>query len=90
MDQLDWKIVDLLESDGRISFAELSEKVGLSKSPCWNRVQRLRDEGIITGFAAQLDSSALGLGVQCQISVTIAFDAHEEFEAAVCDHNAIM
>ena len=90
MDQLDWKIIDLLESDGRISFAELAERVGLSKSPCWNRVQRLRDEGIITGFAAALDPSALGLGVQCQISVTISFDAHAEFEAAVCDHSAIM
>lgn len=90
MDQLDWKIVDLLESDGRISFADLSEKVGLSKSPCWNRVQRLRDEGIITGFGANLSPSALGLGVQCQISVTIAFDAHAEFEAAVCEHSAIM
>jgi Lrp/AsnC family leucine-responsive transcriptional regulator len=90
MDQLDWKIVRLLERDGRISFAELSERVGLSKSPCWNRVQRLRDENVIAGFGARLDPPALGLGVQCYISVTIAFDAHAEFEAAVCDHNAII
>jgi len=90
MDQLDWKIVGLLESDGRISFAELAEKVGLSKSPCWNRVQRLRKEGVITGFGAQLNPPALGLGVQCQISVTIGFNAHTDFEQAVCDHPAIM
>ena len=90
MDQLDWKIVSLLEADGRISFAELAEQVGLSKSPCWNRVKRLQDTGVITGFGARLSPSQLGLGVQCYISVTIAFDAHTEFEAAVCDHPAIM
>jgi Lrp/AsnC family leucine-responsive transcriptional regulator len=90
MDQLDWKIVRLLESDGRISFAELSEQVGLSKSPCWNRVQRLIDDKVISGFGAKLDPASLGLGVQCYISVTIGFDAHGDFEAAVCDHPAIM
>ena len=90
MDQLDWKIICLLEDDGRLSFAELSEKVGLSKSPCWNRVQRLRNDGFINGFRAQLDPAALGLSVQCYISVTIGFDAHGDFEAAVCDHPAIM
>lgn len=90
MDQLDWAIVSLMEKDGRISFADLSQQVGLSKSPCWNRVQRLRDDKIITGFGAKLDPPALGLGVQCYISVTIGFDAHSDFEAAVCDHPAIM
>lgn len=90
MDKLDWKIIRLLESDARISFAELSEKVGLSKTPCWNRVQRLRDAGVIKGFAAQLEPASLGLGVQCQISITIGHDAHSDFEAAVCEHPAIM
>lgn len=90
MDPLDWKIVSLLENDGRISYAELSEQVGLSKSPCWNRVQKMRDDGVITGFHARLDPPSIGLGVQCYISVTIGFDAHSDFEAAVCEHSAIM
>ena len=90
MDPIDRKIVALLESDARISFAELAEQVGLSKTPCWNRVHRLREAGVITGFRAQLDPSALGLGVQCTIAVTIGFDAYAEFEAAVCEHRAIM
>ncbi|MEP0393514.1 MAG: Lrp/AsnC family transcriptional regulator [Erythrobacter sp.] len=90
MDHLDWKIVSLLERDGRISFAELADKVGLSKSPCWNRVQRLRDEGVISSFGARLDPASLGLGVQCHISVTIGFDAYSDFEKAVCNHPAIM
>ncbi|MEM1052405.1 MAG: Lrp/AsnC family transcriptional regulator [Pseudomonadota bacterium] len=90
MDQLDWKIVSLLESDGRISFAELAERIGLSKSPCWNRVQRLRNDGVVTGYVAQLDPPSLGLGVLCHISITIGHNAHSDFEAAVCDHAAIM
>ncbi|MEP0189735.1 MAG: Lrp/AsnC family transcriptional regulator [Erythrobacter sp.] len=90
MDQLDWEIVSRLEADGRISFAELSEQVGLSKSPCWNRVQKLKEEGIIIGFAARLNPPSVGLGVQCYISVTIGFDAHSDFEAAVCEHPAII
>ena len=89
MDRIDHKIVALLERDGRISFADLAEQVGLSKTPCWNRVQRLREAGVITGFTAQLDPASLGLGVQCYISVTIGFDAHADFEAAVCEHRAI-
>lgn len=90
MDRIDEKLVAALEADGRISFAELAERVGLSKSPCWNRVQALRDKGVITGFSAQLDPLAMGLGVQCYISVTIGFDTHSDFECAVIDHPAIM
>ena len=90
MDRIDWKIVTALEEDGRISFAELSEKVGLSKSPCWNRVRDLRKAGVIAGYGARLDPHALGLGVQCYISVTIGFDTHGDFEKAVCEHAAIM
>lgn len=89
MDRIDWKIVSTLEADGRISFAELAEKVGLSKSPCWNRVRTLSEHGVIAGYGAQLDPTALGLGVQCMISVTIGFDMHRDFERAVRDHSAI-
>lgn len=89
MDRIDLNIASALEADGRISFAELAEQVGVSKSPCWNRVRMMREAGVITGFAARLDPAALGLGVQCYISVTIAFDAHTEFERAVCEHPAI-
>jgi len=38
MDRLDWKIIAALETDGRQSYAELGEQIGLSKSPCWSRV----------------------------------------------------
>lgn len=90
MDRQDWKIVDALEQDGRQSFAELGETVGLSKSPCWSRVRSLEEQGVIRGYAARLDPVALGLAVQSFVEVRISLDAHTEFEAAVMAHPAVV
>jgi Lrp/AsnC family leucine-responsive transcriptional regulator len=90
MDKIDWKIVGELERDGRQSYAELGERVGLSKSPCWSRVQQLEGRGIINGYAARVEPSALGLTVQSFVEVKINLDAHAEFERAVISHPAIM
>ena len=90
LDRIDWKIVGELEENARISFAELGDRVGLSKSPCWNRVRDLERRGVIRGFETRLSPEALGLGVQCYISIRIGFDAHAEFEAAVTEHPAIV
>lgn len=90
MDRIDWKIVDALEQDGRQSFAELGETVGLSKSPCWSRVRSLEEKGIVEGYAARLDPFALGLEVQSFVEVRINLDAHTEFEAAVMSHPAVV
>lgn len=90
MDKLDWKIVTELEGNGRQSFAELGETVGLSKSPCWSRVRALEQKGVISGYAARIDPLALGLEVQSFVEVQIRFDAHAEFEAAVLSHPAVV
>ncbi|MBP8670831.1 MAG: Lrp/AsnC family transcriptional regulator [Sphingobium sp.] len=90
MDKIDWKIVSELERDGRQSFSELGERVGLSKSPCWSRVHQLEEQGVILGYAARLEPTALGLAVQSFVEVRISFDAHTEFEAAVMNHPAVM
>lgn len=90
MDKIDWKILAELEGDGRLSFADLSERVGLSKSPCWARMRDLEAEGVIQGFHARVDPSALGLAVQCYVAVRIRFDGHAEFEAAAIAHPAII
>lgn len=90
MDKIDWKILTELEHDGRMSFADLSERVGLSKSPCWSRVRELETQGLIEGFYGRINPAALGLAVQCYASVRIKFDSHAEFEAAVVAHPAVM
>lgn len=89
MNRLDWKILAALERDGRQSYAELGEQVGLSKSPCWSRVRNLEEKGVIEGYAARLNPSALGLAVQSFVEVRIRFDAHADFEAAVMAHPAV-
>lgn len=90
MDKIDWKIIAALESDGRQSFADLGERIGLSKSPCWARVKNLEGEGIIEGYTARLDPVAIGLAVQSFVEVQIRFDSHITFEAAVLAHPAIV
>ena len=90
MDKIDWKIVGELERDGRQSYADLGERVGLSKSPVWARVQQLEERGVIRGYAARLDPVALGLSVQSLVNVKIRLDAHDLFERAVMDHPAIV
>ncbi|RVT95087.1 Lrp/AsnC family transcriptional regulator [Sphingomonas crocodyli] len=90
MDRIDWKILSELETDGRMSFADLGERVGLSKSPCWSRVRDLEEEGAIQGYSAQIDPAALGLAVQCYAFVRISLDGHEEFEKAASAHPAII
>src|SRR3546814_19072669 len=90
MDRLDWKIIAALEEDGRRSFAELGEAVGLAKSPCWSRVRGLEGSGVIRSYTARLDPFALGLAVQSFVEVRISLDAHADFEAAVMAHPAVV
>jgi Lrp/AsnC family leucine-responsive transcriptional regulator len=90
LDRIDWKILTALEDDGRQSFAELGERVGLSKSPCWSRVRALEQSGVIQGFKAQLSPQALGFAVQCFVQVRIEFGSHTAFEEAVLAHPAVM
>lgn len=61
LDAIDRKILDLLAGDGRMSVADISRKVNLSKTPCQARVRRLEAEGYILGYRAVIDPRRLGL-----------------------------
>jgi Lrp/AsnC family leucine-responsive transcriptional regulator len=61
LDDFDRKILSILRRDGRITFTDLAQQVGLSKTPCQQRVRRLVDKGVITGFAAIVDPAKVGL-----------------------------
>ena len=73
-------ILKLLEEDGRLSYAELGEKVGLSKSPCWSRVRELERRGVIRRYRAEIDPAAVGLELHAFVQVTINSAKHTEFE----------
>ncbi|CAN1487861.1 Lrp Transcriptional regulators [Rhabdaerophilaceae bacterium] len=72
MDNLDIKLLDALQRDARLTNNELAEKVGLSASQCSRRRSQLEAEGIIRGYAADLDPAALGFGVIAFVQVTLA------------------
>jgi Lrp/AsnC family leucine-responsive transcriptional regulator len=61
LDEFDRKILAVLRKDGRITFTELAQQVGLSKTPCQQRVKRLVESGVILGFRAIIDPAKLGL-----------------------------
>ena len=83
------KIMRALEADARISFAELAERVGLSKTPCWNRVKALEQTGVIRSYIARLDPGKLGFGLEAFVQVSISSVDFEAFEAAVRAHPLI-
>ena len=61
LDEFDRKILAVLRKDGRITFTDLAQQVGLSKTPCQQRVKRLVENGVIVGFRAIVDPAKLGL-----------------------------
>lgn len=70
-----------LAEDGRISNAELAQRVGLSASPCWQRVRRLERQGIIRGYSATLDQEQLGASEIVMIEVVLERHDDEVLEA---------
>ena len=69
MEEIDRKIVALLEQDGRMSYTDLGKATGLSTSAVHQRVRRLEERGVIQGYAAVVDHEALGLSLTAFISI---------------------
>lgn len=63
LDKFDVAILNELQSDGRLTNAELAQRVGLSAAPCWRRVRALEESGYIKGYRAEIDRHKIGLGV---------------------------
>src|SRR4030088_1227567 len=76
LDAVDRKILGLLQTDGRMSLADLAAKVGLSPSPCLRRVRMLERAGVIARYVAVLDQQAVGLPVS--VFVSIKLERHRE------------
>jgi len=75
----DLRILKQLQSSGRMTNQELAEKVGMAASPCWRRMKQLEDNGVITGYQANIDRKKIGLGLLAFIRVKI--DSHSEEDA---------
>jgi DNA-binding Lrp family transcriptional regulator len=69
LDKFDIAILQELQTDGRLTNAELSQRVGLSAAPCWRRVRALEEAGFIKGYHAEIDRHKIGLGVLAFVRV---------------------
>ena len=69
IDTIDRKILTVLQENAALSVAEIGERVGLSSTPCWKRIQRLGADGIIKGKVALVDQNKIGLGLSVFVSV---------------------
>ncbi len=86
LDAIDLKILDELQCDGRLSNVALAKTVGLSPTPCAERVRALEGSGIIAGYSARLDAERLDLGLLVFIEIAIdrtSQDAFDQFAAAM-------
>ncbi|MFD7155594.1 Lrp/AsnC family transcriptional regulator [Kribbella sp. NPDC059898] len=81
MDEVDRAILEALQRDGRISNAELAERVGLSPSPCLRRVRRLEEAGVIRGYRAVIDPAAIGRGLRVIAGVRLVRHARTDVQA---------
>lgn len=91
--ELDLKILDRLQKDGRMTNQQLSEEVGLSPSPCLRRVRLLEESGVITGYVALVEPDAVGLSVTAFVRIRLdqQDDAHlAAFEAALASLPEVM
>lgn len=69
LDRYDYAILDALQRDGTLSVAQLSEQIGLSATPCWKRLRRLEEEGVIENRVAIINRRKVGLPVTVFISI---------------------
>lgn len=77
LDALDRRILAVLQQDATVAVAEIAQRVGLSQTPCWKRIKRLEQEGVIDRRVAILNRDRLGLGVTVIVAVRTAHHSDE-------------
>lgn len=71
LDNFDIAILTVLRDDARASLQEISGKVGLSTTPCWNRIKKMETEGVIQGYTVRIDPAAIGFTETVIVQVTL-------------------
>lgn len=80
LDAIDLRILDLLQQQGRLTMTELGEQVGLSTSPCSQRVKRLEQQGVIVGYHAKVRPHAVGKGLLVFVEITLTEKSEQIFK----------
>ncbi|WP_144394797.1 leucine-responsive transcriptional regulator Lrp [Pleionea sediminis] len=93
LDRIDKSILRELQRDGRMPNVELAKRVGLSATPCLERVRRLESEGYITGYSARVNPQKLSYGLLVFVEITLektSPDVFHDFKSAVCDLHEVL
>jgi Lrp/AsnC family transcriptional regulator len=88
LDRMDRKILDILQKDCTLPVAEIGKLIGLSTTPCWRRIQKLEEQGVIERRVALLDPKKVNVGVTVFVSITTSNHTKEwleRFHAALED-----
>lgn len=86
LDKIDRNILAILQEEGRISYTELADRVGLSTTPCMERVKRLERDGVITGYHARVNPEMLDYNLLVFVEIALSYqspDAFDQFSKAV-------
>jgi Lrp/AsnC family leucine-responsive transcriptional regulator len=81
MDDVDWRLLEALQRDGRMSFADLGRLIGLSPSAVTERVRRLEESGVITGYTAEVDPEKLGLAIHALVRLRYPHGNYKPFHS---------
>ena len=81
MDNIDYKILTILQEDVTLSLNEIASRVGLSQTPCWKRIQKLESAGVITKRVALLSPEAIGFGLTVYVSIVVGEHSGLSLEA---------
>lgn len=93
MDDIDRKILNLLQKDATLSTAEIAEIVGLSTTPCWRRIQILEQEGFITRRVALVDRNKINVPLDVFVAIRTnehSFEWLDEFARIVCEFSEVV
>ena len=88
LDNIDRHILEILQQDATMALAEISKRVGLSTTPCWRRIQKLEQTGVIEQRVALLNPEAVGAGVTVFVAITTNQHSAkwlERFHSAIAD-----
>jgi Lrp/AsnC family leucine-responsive transcriptional regulator len=90
LDEVDWQLLEVLQTEGRITFSELGRRVSMSAPAVAERVRRLEDAGVITGYRAEVDLARLGYQIQALVRISFATGDSRGFEKAILDRPEIL
>ena len=93
MDEIDRALLEMLQQDATLSIAQMAERVGLSPTPCWKRIQKLENRGVLTRRVAVLEPERIGVGLSVLVSIEAGEHTPEwlqRFSTAIADMPEVM